>query len=188
MTKDELVEFLNERATKSGDEPVNKRILSDWIDKGLLEPARAYGREIGLNPEWHLDNETVEYAQLLHALRSLGVKRASSLRIYLCMFCQDANAEHFLEALRIEYRRVMQRFRRAHGWFLGAHTHKVRSEKRDRLLAKLSSQLDPALSAAGFKLPSDIMLALSRESIEPSGKPINELCSKARLDSIERES
>lgn len=175
MTKDELVAFLNAQATKSAGKPVTKRILSDWIDEGLLGPARARGREIGLNPEWHLAEEAIEYAQLLQALRALSVKRTSSLRIYLWMFCQDADLDRILEALRTEYRRILQRFRRTNAWLLDAYRQAPHAPKNSQRLKKLSSQLDPSLRSAGFEMPIESLFELSGEAIDPSAKPIEEL-------------
>lgn len=161
MTKDELVKFLNEMAASLNMTPITKRILSDWIDEGLLDGSVAVGHEIGKNPTWHLSEETIEYAKLLTALRSFGATRANILRLYLWLFGRDAHPDLVRQALNSEYKRVMQRYRRTNTWtYDGNSRNVIRDQKYQKLLSKVSKQLDPVFKEAGFEVPADIALEL----------------------------
>lgn len=185
MTKDELVDLLNKTSGGSATPPMTKRILSDWIDEDLLDGAKAMGRNIGTNPDWQLTEETIEYAKFLWALRSLGVKRVSVLRLYLWMFGRETHFDLVLKALMTEYSRVMQRYRRIHNWDYERDAKRpIHSARYKKLLARLSSGLDPDLKVAGFEIPSEIAVELGLETISPDG---NRNTASLMIEAVQRQ-
>jgi hypothetical protein len=161
VTKEQLLQRLNEIAANLGLSPVSKRGLSDWVDEGLIKGARPIGRRRGVNPRWEYDEEDVDRGRAALEARAAGVKRVAELRLYLWARGFQLSPKKVKLALISEFIRLMRTRRRE---ALIHYDHHQRSNLSDRELSthlKRLGQLDPRLAAINFDLSSKSMLDMS---------------------------
>lgn len=115
MTKEELVERLNEDHLASGAPRVTKRMLSDWIDERLLPKAEPRGQKRGVSPVWHVPESALQMARKILQLKAGGITRYTALRFHLWLEYGEMDPDSLRCDLNDEFRRFMKRARRKNG-------------------------------------------------------------------------
>lgn len=161
MTRDELLNRINETATSVGSPPVSARQLWDWRDEGLLVGAHAHGRRRGLPPDWRWSDGDLETVNEITSLRLAGARRADELAIELWFIGRPIQIGRVRRAFRSEFDRLVKRTRR-----------KLRDTKGDakgasrRALLNRMGPLDRDLGRLNLRPSDGLLLNSLGEAIE----------------------
>jgi hypothetical protein len=162
ITKDDLLAFANDEAARFGMRPVNRRVLSDWIDEGLIEGARPKGVQRGHPPLWPYPDEAKTTVSRIEEFKSQGAERVSQLRICLWVFWRNYDFEKIKHALKLEFRRITKQMQRQSPWWNYDHRYgkKLPEPERRKYECRLPP-LDPELAATGINLSRHAQLEIA---------------------------
>ena len=158
MDKDGLLWQVNEVAAKLGLQPIKERVLSDWIDEGLVAGATARGRKRGLNPKWEYGAGSVDRATIILESRSMGARRYAEYRLCLWARGCDLPWQEIRTALLGEFRRSNRRRRRASLFQYDHRDNRNYSEKTVSANFKRLGKLDERLATLKFDLSPQSLL------------------------------
>ncbi|SEE46401.1 hypothetical protein SAMN05444161_5846 [Rhizobiales bacterium GAS191] len=158
MDKDGLLQRLNEVAAELGLQAISKRVLSDWIDEGLIGGAKPHGQRRGLNPRWEYGADAIDRGAVLLESRSAGATRFAEYRLCLWVRGFDLPWKTIRAALLSEFRRILKRGRRASTFQYDHRDNRNPSEKEMSANSKRMGDLDERLEALQFDLSPQSML------------------------------
>lgn len=152
VDKGELLRQVNEVAAKLGLQPIKERVLSGWIDEGLVGGAIARGRKRGLNPKWEYGADAFDRATIILESRSMGARRYAEYRLCLWARGCDLPWQEVRTALLGESRRSNRRRRRALLFQYDHRDNRNYPEKTVSANRMRMGKLDDRLAALNFDL------------------------------------
>src|SRR6185503_11143864 len=116
-SKEHLLDVANTRAAELGIRPASESVLETWINKGLLDGARARGHRRGINPSWDYPDEARDDVICIVELQANGARRHTQMLICLWLRGNDFKFDEVRSAVAAEFDRTAKRLLRSSPWW-----------------------------------------------------------------------
>ena len=156
MQKPEVIALLSSKAAELG-ERFSERMLRDWSDEGLIQPADRVSETLN---EWSYATDTIKRGELILALKKDGIRRADLLVLYVWVAGNEIETWRIVSALESEFRRTLRRVRRKSPPPCDVREGGEPNAWQMRRLAPENQQLDPAFQEIGISYSPDFLKML----------------------------
>jgi hypothetical protein len=165
-----MLDALNAEAQSLGLEPIFDRTLEDWFHEDLFERPAEKGLSGG-GSEWDYPPAALGAGLEVVRLKASNPNRSNTvLRIRLWLQDFRVPTYRILADLKSEFSRLLHRQFFRNPLHYDVNSGDELSEREKEAERRRAGPLDPTFVAAGFELPRDDLLRLTREWIsDPAG-------------------